>query len=136
MSDDHFSAPDAPASSVHAASPAPAPFGACEPPYYAVVFTSVRTDDHDGYEETDDLMDELVKEVPGYLGMDHARTPGGLSLTVGYFRDLAAIEAWRSDPRHRAAQKRGREHWYERYTVHVAKVERSYGFEAEDTVGT
>ncbi|MCN9243159.1 antibiotic biosynthesis monooxygenase [Streptomyces sp. RY43-2] len=128
--------PAAPPAPVHSALPASAPFGACEPPYYAVVFTSVRTDDHDGYEETNELMDELVKEVPGYLGTDHARTPGGLSLTVGYFRDLAAIEAWRSDSRHRAAQKHGREHWYERYTVHVAKVERSYAFEAEGDATT
>ncbi|MGW3493354.1 antibiotic biosynthesis monooxygenase family protein [Streptomyces sp. NPDC001020] len=144
---DHREALDAPTTSVHsathavpaaAADPAespstatapPTPVPAHEPPYYAVVFTSVRTDEDNGYGETSDLLDELVKEVPGYLGMDHARTPGGLSITVGYFRDLAAIEAWRSDPGHRTAQKNGRAHWYESYTLHVAKVERSHAFE-------
>ncbi|MGW0909175.1 antibiotic biosynthesis monooxygenase family protein [Streptomyces sp. NPDC002853] len=100
-----------------------------QPPYYAVVFSSLRTDSDDGYDETGDRMDELVASVPGFLGMDSARTPGGLGITVGYFRDVDAIAQWRSDAEHRTAQKRGRAEWYERYVVHVAKVERSYGFE-------
>ncbi|WP_055494551.1 antibiotic biosynthesis monooxygenase [Streptomyces sp. TP-A0356] len=111
-----------------------APVGAHEPPYYAVVFTSLRTEGDRGYGETSDRMEELVKEVPGYLGMDQAGTPGGLSITVGYFRDLAAIEEWRSNLEHRAAQKQGRAHWYETYTLHVAKVERSHTFERSHTL--
>jgi heme-degrading monooxygenase HmoA len=112
------------------------PVGAYEPPYYAVVFTSVKTEAAVGenggggaYGETNERMEELVKEIPGYLGMDYAGSPGGLSITVGYFRDADAIEEWRSNAEHRAAQKRGRSEWYERYTLHVAKVERSYAFE-------
>ncbi|WP_190191714.1 antibiotic biosynthesis monooxygenase family protein [Streptomyces minutiscleroticus] len=105
-----------------------APVAAHEPPYYAVVFTSVRTPGDHGYDETSERMEERVREVPGFLGMDSARTPGGLGVTVGYFRDPAAIERWRADLEHRAAQERGRDHWYEEYTVHVAKVERSYRF--------
>lgn len=106
-----------------------APVAAHEPPYYAVVFTSVRTEGDNGYGESAERTEELVKEVPGYLGMDHARTPGGLSITVSYFRDLAAIEEWRSNLEHRAAKKHGHAHWYETYTLHVAKVERSHTFE-------
>ncbi|MPY46166.1 antibiotic biosynthesis monooxygenase [Streptomyces phyllanthi] len=105
------------------------PVPAHEPPYYAVVFTSVRTADQSGYGETADRMEELVRGVPGFLGMDQAQTPGGLSITVGYFRDAEALAEWRTDVEHRAAQKRGRAEWYERYTLHVAKVERSQAFE-------
>ncbi|TLS40632.1 antibiotic biosynthesis monooxygenase [Streptomyces montanus] len=104
------------------------PVAAQEPPYYAVVFTSVRTEGDNGYGETAERMEERVKEIPGFLGIDSARTPGGLGITVGYFRDAEAIEEWRSDMEHRAAQKRGRESWYESYTLHIAKVERSHGF--------
>ncbi|MFG2498249.1 antibiotic biosynthesis monooxygenase family protein [Streptomyces sp. NPDC048441] len=108
-----------------------------EPPYYAVVFTSLMADvenrdgdgDGSGYDETGARMDELVASVPGFLGMDSARTPGGLGITVGYFRDEDAIKEWRGDAEHRTAQRRGRAEWYEKYVVHVAKVERSYGFE-------
>jgi heme-degrading monooxygenase HmoA len=105
------------------------PVAAHEPPYYAVVFTSVRTEGDNGYGETADRMEERVQEIPGFLGMDAARTPGGLGITVGYFRDLAAIEEWRTNMEHLAAKKYGREHWYERYSIHIAKVEHSHGFE-------
>ncbi|MEV7187164.1 antibiotic biosynthesis monooxygenase [Kitasatospora sp. NPDC093102] len=107
------------------------PVEAYEPPYYAAVFTAVRTQDQSGYSETNDRMEDLVKDIPGYLGMDHAQTPGGLSVTVGYFRDADALTEWRTNAEHRAAQKRGQAEWYERYTLHVAKVERSHGFVRE-----
>ncbi len=55
--------------------------------------------------------------------------PGGLGITVAYFRDLAGIEAWRAHAEHRAAKEHGREHWYQRYSLHIAKVEYSRGFE-------
>ncbi|MFG2357977.1 antibiotic biosynthesis monooxygenase family protein [Streptomyces sp. NPDC048521] len=105
-----------------------APVEAFEPPYYVAVFTAVRTQNQSGYSETNARMEDLVKDVPGYLGMDHAQTPGGLSITVGYFRDADALTEWRSNAEHRAAQKRGRDEWYQNYTLHVAKVERSHGF--------
>ncbi|MFG3144504.1 antibiotic biosynthesis monooxygenase family protein [Streptomyces sp. NPDC048243] len=104
------------------------PVKAYEPPYYVAVFSTVRTQDQSGYSETNVRMEELVKNIPGYLGMDHAQTPGGLGITVGYFRDAEALTEWRSHAEHRAAQKRGRAEWYENYTLHVAKVERSHGF--------
>ncbi|USX55743.1 antibiotic biosynthesis monooxygenase [Lentzea sp. HUAS12] len=105
-----------------------APLPAFEPPYYAAIFTTVRTQDQDGYAETNARMEELVRDVPGYLGMDHAQNPGGLGITVGYFRDAEALKQWRTNAEHRAAQQRGRDDWYDSYTLHIAKVERSHGF--------
>ncbi|GHB25571.1 antibiotic biosynthesis monooxygenase family protein [Streptomyces chryseus] len=107
------------------------PFAAHEPPYHAVVFTSVRRQEGgaEGYGGAALRMDELVRDVPGFLGYESARTPGGLGITVGYFRDEEAIRAWQRNAEHRSAQQRGRDDWYDSYTVHVAKVERSYGFE-------
>ncbi|WP_189220049.1 MULTISPECIES: antibiotic biosynthesis monooxygenase family protein [Streptomyces] len=111
----------------HSEAPA-APVEAYEPPYYVAVFTTVRSQEQSGYSETNARMEELVRDVPGFLGMDHAQTPGGLGITVGYFRDADALTEWRNNAEHRAAQKRGRAEWYESYTLHVAKVERSHGF--------
>jgi heme-degrading monooxygenase HmoA len=105
-----------------------APVEAYEPPYYVAVFTTVRTQDQGGYSETSARMEDLVKDIPGFLGMDHAQTPGGLGITVGYFRDAGALTEWRGNAEHRAAQKRGQAEWYQSYTLHVAKVERSHGF--------
>ncbi|MEU8794084.1 antibiotic biosynthesis monooxygenase [Streptomyces sp. NPDC048643] len=104
------------------------PVEAYEPPYYLAVFTTVRTQDQNGYGETNARMEELVRDIPGYLGMDHAQTPGELGITVAYFRDADALTEWRSNAEHRAAQQRGRAEWYQNYTLHVAKVERSHGF--------
>jgi heme-degrading monooxygenase HmoA len=112
-----------------------APVPAHEPPYYAVVFTSTRTRDQSGYAETAERMEELVKGVPGFLGMDQAWRPGGPAITVGYFRDAEAIERWRTDVEHLAAQERGRAEWYENYTLHIAKVERSHSFVRGDDRG-
>ncbi|MEU1084333.1 antibiotic biosynthesis monooxygenase [Streptomyces sp. NPDC005908] len=108
------------------------PVEAYEPPYYAAVFTTVRTQDQSDYSETSSHLEDLVKDVPGYLGMDHAQTPGGLGITVSYFRDADALTEWRTNAEHRAAQKRGRAQWYQTYTLHVAKVERSHGFVRAD----
>lgn len=108
------------------------PVNAYEPPYYAAVFTTVRTQDQSDYSETSAHLEDLVKDVPGYLGMDHAQTPGGLGITVSYFRDADALTKWRTNAEYRAAQERGRAQWYETYALHVAKVERSHGFVRAD----
>ncbi len=104
-----------------------------EPPYYTVVFTSVKYPEvyESGYGDAAALMNELVKDVPGYLGHENATDPGGLSITVGYFRDEEAIKAWRQNMEHQRVRKQGRAEWYDSYTCHVAKVERSYGFRRE-----
>ncbi|MFI1722254.1 antibiotic biosynthesis monooxygenase family protein [Streptomyces sp. NPDC020489] len=115
----------------HAEAPV-VPVQAHEPPYYAAVFTTMRTQDQSDYSEASAHLEDLVKDVPGYLGMDHAQTPGGLGITVSYFRDADALTQWRNNAEHRAGQERGRAQWYQTYTLHVAKVERSHGFVRAD----
>ncbi|MFF5447361.1 antibiotic biosynthesis monooxygenase family protein [Streptomyces sp. NPDC012888] len=107
------------------------PVPAFEPPYVMTVFTSVRTPEDEGYGEVSARMTALVKDVPGYLGHENAHTPGGLSITVAYFRDEESVAAWRADLEHQAAQARGRKEWYESYTLHVGTVHRSHGFVRE-----
>ncbi|AOR33370.1 antibiotic biosynthesis monooxygenase [Streptomyces fodineus] len=103
-----------------------------EPPCYAAIFTAHRTDDDpDGYDRTAAHLSRLVREVPGFLGEDAARTPGGLAVSVAYFRDLAGLAQWRDHPAHLAAKRRGRERWYERYSLHIAKVEHAHVFARE-----
>ena len=98
-----------------------------EPPYYAVIFASNRTDGDRGYGAMSDRMMELAAKQPGYLGVESARGPDGLGLTVSYWRDEASILAWKRDTEHQKAQRGGRAAWYDRYEVRIAKVERAYG---------
>jgi heme-degrading monooxygenase HmoA len=100
------------------------------PPYYAVIFTSVRNmEPDDGYGEMAEPMAQLAARQPGYLGMETARESVGI--TVSYWSDLGAIRAWKKDVDHLAAQRLGRERWYAAYRVRIARVERDYGFERE-----
>lgn len=96
-------------------------------PYYAVIFTSVRTDIEQGYAEMANLMVEIAKEQEGFLGVESARSDVGI--TVSYWKDLASIQNWKNNLDHLQAQKMGKQKWYESYKVRIALVEREYGFE-------
>lgn len=97
------------------------------PPYVAVIFTSVRTDGDNGYAAMTRAMEELAREQPGYLGIETARDEIGI--TVSYWSDDAAAQAWKQITAHLVAQRRGREVWYRDYRVRVATVHRDYGRE-------
>ena len=96
------------------------------PPYYAVIFTSLRTDGDKGYDKTANRMLELVKEQKGFLGMESARSEVGI--TVSYWKTLGAIQDWKKNIEHQIAQKNGKEKWYAAYKVRICKVERDYEF--------
>jgi heme-degrading monooxygenase HmoA len=95
-------------------------------PYYAVIFTSIRTQVDEGYAETAAHMLMLAATMPGYLGVDSAREAVGI--TVSYWQDLASIAAWKQVSEHRAAQRLGRAEWYQAYNTRIARVEREYAF--------
>ena len=97
-----------------------------EPPYYAVIFTSQRTEADDGYEAMAQAMYELALKQPGCLGAESTRGQDGLGITVAYFIDEASIRAWKKNARHLVAQRLGKERWYSHYELRVAKVERAY----------
>ncbi|WP_115718571.1 antibiotic biosynthesis monooxygenase family protein [Gallaecimonas mangrovi] len=98
-----------------------------KPPYYAVIFTSLRSDADDGYGDMADKMLELAQNQPGFLGVESARE--GLGITVSYWQNLEAIANWKHHVEHVAAQKLGREKWYSAFKTRIAKVERDYAFE-------
>lgn len=95
-----------------------------EPPYYAVIFSSIRTEGDAGYEETAQHMLELAAKQPGFLGVESARE--GIGITVSYWSSLEAIKAWKMNADHRRAQSRGKD-WYSHYRVRICRVEREYG---------
>ena len=101
-----------------------------DPPYYALIFTAQRTDgDEAAYARTAALMDQLAAQVPGYLGIESTRdAKTGLGITVSYWRDEAAIQAWKTQADHVMARQAGRDRWYASYALRVAKVEREYDF--------
>ena len=100
-----------------------------QPPYYAVIFASVRTAQDDaGYGKAAERMAQLASEQPGYLGVDSVRDANGVGITVSYWSSEDAIAAWRRHAEHTMAREQGRKNWYREYELRVAKVERAYGF--------
>lgn len=97
-----------------------------EPPYYAVIFTTLITDDLSDYEETAERMEKLASQQEGYLGVEFARNVVGI--TISYWKDLDAITKWKNNVEHTEARNRGREQWYKQYQLRICKVEREYGF--------
>ena len=97
-----------------------------KPPYFAVIFSSVLNETHEGYQEMADEMIKQAEAQPGFLGIESARNDLGIS--VSYWSDEASIKNWKEQLRHQLAQKYGREKWYKSFMTRVAKVERDYGF--------
>ena len=99
-----------------------------EPPYYAVIFTSLRTEVDEGYGDMAQKMIELASGQPGFLGVESARGDDGLGITVSYWASEEAIASWRRHADHRVAQAHGRGKWYGQFTTRVARVERATHF--------
>lgn len=97
-----------------------------KPPYYAVVFTSTRTEGEQGYADMSLRMVELAQQQPGYLGHESARD--GVGITVSYWQSLDDIRNWKMNTEHLLAQQYGKEKWYSAYKVRICIVERDYGF--------
>ena len=94
--------------------------------YYAVIFSSVKNKEIEGYSEMAERMWALAHEQPGFLGVDSASSD--ISITVSYWESLEAIKKWKSNSEHRIAQQYGRDKWYKCYTLRIAKIEREYDF--------
>jgi heme-degrading monooxygenase HmoA len=98
-----------------------------KPPYYAVIFTSLRTPGDAGYAAMSDAMVALAARQPGFLGIESAREE--LGITVSYWESLEAIAEWKQNSAHMVAQQRGRDLWYQGFKVRICRVERDYDFQ-------
>ncbi len=98
-----------------------------KPPYYAVIFTSMKDDAGEDYELVASQMMTLAREQEGFLGVESVGNNFGI--TVSYWQNLESIRQWREQADHQLAQKFGREKWYSAYKTRIALVEWDYGFE-------
>ncbi len=98
-----------------------------KPPYYAVIFSSKRTEeDEKQYGQVADLMVELATKQPGFLGVESSRDLDGFGITVSYWSNLESIKLWKENVTHQKAQERGKRDWYSKYITRICKVERDY----------
>lgn len=74
------------------------------------------------------LRDELAR-VEGFVSVERFQslTERGKLLSLSFFRDEAAVTAWRNRESHRAAQGAGRGGIFADYRLRIAAVTRDYG---------
>ncbi|MDH5654681.1 MAG: antibiotic biosynthesis monooxygenase [Spirochaetia bacterium] len=98
-----------------------------EPPFYAVIFTSLLSSSQEGYESMSKKLTELVTAQPGFLGLETSRSEIGI--TISYWSDLESISRWKENLEHLKAQKLGKVKWYSGFKVRICRVEKEYSFE-------
>ena len=95
------------------------------PPYYVVIFSSIRTDSDNGYAEAAKRMLNLASRQSGFIAFETARQEIGIS--VSYWASLEAIQSWKDNAEHCEVQKKAKD-WYSSFRVRVCRVEKEYGF--------
>ncbi len=75
-----------------------------------------------------------LERQDGFLSIERfeSLTTPGRFLSLSFWRDEDALEAWRNRPGHRAAQARGRDTLFADYRLRVAGIVRDYGLNARD----
>ncbi len=97
-----------------------------QPPYYAVIFTSILVKPDREYFKINDFLRQEAEKLDGFLGEDSARNDYGIS--VSYWKDLDSIQQWRQNADHQWAKQKGRKDFYKEYKIRIARVEREYDF--------
>ena len=90
----------------------------------AVIFISRLRTDAPGYEKAARRMVELVRDMPGFLGMASWRDEKGRGVTISWWRDEESIRRWRDHPEHAQARRHGGAEWYADWHIQVCRVER------------
>ncbi len=80
-----------------------------------------RPDGEDSYRRTAHDMESKARATPGFVDFKTFTADDGEHLSVITFATLAAHRAWRDDPRHRLAQKLGRDQFYLEYSIQVGE---------------
>jgi heme-degrading monooxygenase HmoA len=96
-----------------------------KPPYYAVIFSSEKSETLDGFEEMDEKILKLAIQQEGFLGYESSGN-GKENIFISYWKNLKAIDAWRHNMQHIEAKELGIKHWYKRYLSQICKVEHSH----------
>ncbi|MEQ8323740.1 MAG: antibiotic biosynthesis monooxygenase [Vicingaceae bacterium] len=94
--------------------------------YMAVIFTSIRTSNMEGYDEMNEMTFKEVERSPGFLGSESYSSNDGRHVTIAYFKDEESIAIWKENTLHLQAQELGKNKWYQSYKVRVCRVEREY----------
>ncbi|HEV3265306.1 MAG TPA: antibiotic biosynthesis monooxygenase [Acidimicrobiales bacterium] len=90
------------------------------PSQVVTVFRSrLRPDANPAYGELAEEMEAAARQVPGFVDFKAFTAPDGERVSLITFATAEAQRTWRDDPRHREAQRRGRDEFYQEYSIQV-----------------
>jgi heme-degrading monooxygenase HmoA len=71
----------------------------------------------------------ILETIDGFISVERfeSLTEKGKILSLSFFRDEAAVAAWRNVAQHRKSQAKGRATIFENYRLRIAGVIRDYG---------
>lgn len=96
--------------------------------YYAVIFSSEKSGNLEGYAEMDEQTMQLASRQEGYLGYE-SLSHTNKTIFISYWRDMEAINSWRLNAVHQMAKSKASQ-WYKRYLSQICRVEQHHLFEA------
>jgi heme-degrading monooxygenase HmoA len=95
-----------------------------------IIFRSRLAAGHDNeYEATSKRMIELASALPGFVSFKTFAARDCERVSIIEFESEQTAAVWRNHPEHQQAQRRGREAFYDRYSIQVCHEVRGYGFE-------
>lgn len=101
----------------------------------AVLFEAwPRPDQREAYLSLAAGLAPTLRGMDGFISVERFQslTDPNKVLSLSFWRDEAAVAAWRANAPHRAAQRAGRGGVFVDYALKVAEVRRAYGMDARD----
>ncbi|HEX9648697.1 MAG TPA: antibiotic biosynthesis monooxygenase [Alphaproteobacteria bacterium] len=92
---------------------------------YAVIFEfRVKPGQLDAYLGWTERLRERLGKVDGFLSIERFQSLSGEGryVSISFWRDRAAVTAWRADPLHANAQAEGKAHVFAEFRLRTAKV--------------
>lgn len=92
---------------------------------YAVIFSSQKSENLEGYLQMDEETMRLAAETKGFIGYENAGDGKEHSIFISYWESEESINTWRKNATHLVAKQMGKEVWYNWFHSMICKVESS-----------
>lgn len=105
-------------------------------PIVTVFRSRLRSDaEKNGYAELAARMEARAKAMPGFVDFKSYAADDGERVSIITFDSAEHQEAWRNDPEHREAQRRGRQDFYREYSISVCERKSHRSFRSPPATG-
>ena len=94
----------------------------------AVFRTRVRPEVATEYQAEYERIWKIAKEQPGFISIKTYYSDEGDKVSIQEWESPEQLRVWRDHPVHLEAQRRGREEFYQDYTIYICDEPRTYEF--------